>query len=205
METPKFPSNSHKSRIEKEEPKKVVTKVISGNAVKKKKTFWRRMTDTLFGEDVESVSSYVVHDVLIPAAKNTLSDIVTGGIEMLLFGDRQTSRTQRNGRGRSYVSYSNYYRGDNRNDRQPATRNYSRHNFEEVILESRGEAEKVIGELSDLVIDYGMASVADLYDMVGISTSYTDNKYGWMNLGTARAVRVRDGYLLDLPRPMPLD
>ena len=205
MDQPKFPSNSHRSRIEKEEPKKVVTKVISGNAVKKKKTFWRRMTDTLFGEDVESVSSYIVHDVLIPAAKNTLSDIVTGGIEMLLFGDRQASRAQRNGRGRSYVSYSNYYKGDRRDDRQPQSRNRMRHNFEDVILESRGEAEEVLNNLVDLVVDYGMASVADLYDLVGISTSYTDNKYGWTNLSTARPVRVRGGYLLDLPRPMPLD
>lgn len=205
METPKFPSNSHRSRIEKEEPKKVITKVTSGKVVKKKKTFWRRMTDTLFGEDVESVSSYVIHDVLIPAAKNTLSDIVTGGIEMLLFGDRQTSRGQRAGRNRSYVSYNNYYRDDRRNDPQSAARNRARHNFDDVIIESRGEAEAVIGNLTDLVIDYGMASVADLYDMVGISTNYTDNKYGWTNLSTARPVRVRDGYLLDLPRPMPLD
>lgn len=205
METPKFPSNSHRSRIEKEEPKKVVTKVTSGKVVKKKKTFWRRMTDTLFGEDVESVSSYVIHDVLIPAAKNTLSDIVTGGIEMLLFGDRQAARGQRNGRNRSYVSYSNYYREDRRNNPQSAARNRARHNFDDVIIESRGEAEEVIGQLTDLVIDYGMASVADLYDMVGISTNYTDNKYGWTNLSTARPVRVRDGYLLDLPRPMPLD
>ena len=205
MDQPKFPTNSHKSRMEKEEPKKVVTKVISGNAVKKKKTFWRKMTDTLFGEDVESVSSYIVHDVLIPAAKNTLSDIVTGGIEMLLFGDRQTSRTRRDNRNRSYVSYSNYYKNDRRDERQSAPRGRSRHSFDDVILVSRGEAEEVLNNLVDLVTDYGMASVADLYDLVGIPTNYTDNKYGWTNLSSARPVRVRDGYLLDLPRPLPLD
>lgn len=202
-----FPSNSHKSRAEQEEPKKVVKKVISGTVVKKKKTFWRRLTDAIFGEDVDSVSSYVVHDVLIPAAKNTLSDIVTGGIEMLLFGgDSRPNRARRSNRGGSYVSYNNYYnRSDRRDERQPSYRNRTRHNFDDIILESRGEAEEVLSNMVDLIEDYGMASVGDLYGFVGLACSYTDNKYGWTNLSSVRPIRVRDGYLLDFPRPMPLD
>jgi len=199
-----FPGNSHKARVKKEEPKKIIKKVIRGKVLKKKKTLWRRLTDTLLGEEVESVSSYIIHDVLVPAAKNTLSDIVSGGIEMLLFGD--TKGRGRRDRGRSYVSYSNYYKSDTpRDKREASVRNRSRHNFDDIVLDSRGEAEEVLNHLVDLVIDYEMASVADLYDLVGIESSYTDTKYGWINLSSARPVRVRDGYLLDLPRAMPLD
>ena len=49
-----------------------------------------------------------------------------------------------------------------------------------------------------------MVSVMDLYDLVGITGQYTDNKYGWTNLRNAEPVRTRDGYMLKLPRAIPL-
>ena len=45
-------------------------------------------------------------------------------------------------------------------------------------------------------------SVADLYGLVGIDSEYTDNKYGWTNLSSASIKATRDGYILDLPRPV---
>lgn len=48
-------------------------------------------------------------------------------------------------------------------------------------------------------------SVADLYDLVGINGNYTDNKYGWFNIRTASVVRVRDGYMIKLPKAVPLN
>ena len=92
-----------------------------------------------------------------------------------------------------------FYRkpGDIYERREPSLRNRSRHNFDDIILDSRGEAEEVLSHLVDLVDDYGMASVADLYDLVGITSNFTDNKYGWTNLSSASVSRVRDGYLID--------
>ena len=52
---------------------------------------------------------------------------------------------------------------------------------------------------------FGEVTVADLYDLVGISSDYTDRKYGWTDLATAKPIRVRGGYLLDLPRAKLLD
>jgi len=50
-----------------------------------------------------------------------------------------------------------------------------------------------------------MVTVADLYELTGIASSHTDNKWGWTELRGARAVRTRDGhFLLDLPDPQPL-
>ena len=46
-----------------------------------------------------------------------------------------------------------------------------------------------------------MATVRDLYEMVGIRAAHTDEKYGWVDIRDARVDRVRDGYVLDLPRP----
>ena len=47
--------------------------------------------------------------------------------------------------------------------------------------------------------------MADLYDMVNITGDYTDTKWGWYDLRGAGVERIRSGYLLDLPRPVPLD
>lgn len=81
----------------------------------------------------------------------------------------------------------------------------SRHDFDEVVLTSRTEAEEVIDRLFEVVSRYGTATVADLYELVGITGTHTDNKWGWTDLRGAGVSRVRGGYLLDLPEPQPLD
>ena len=59
--------------------------------------------------------------------------------------------------------------------------------------------------MDDLIESYGAVSVADLYDLVGILGSPNDNKWGWANIRTAEPIRVRDGYLLKLPKVCPID
>ncbi|MCX7817551.1 MAG: hypothetical protein N2317_08620 [Syntrophales bacterium] len=202
-----FPSNSHKSRQEKEETKKV-EKVVTGPVVARKKSLGKRVLETFIGDDINSVGSYILHDVLIPAAKATITDMVQGGIEMFLYGERKGSRTRREN-GRSYVSYNSYSssspRRDDRDRRDISSKNRARHSFDDIILSSRGEAEEVLSNLVDLVLDYGQASVSDLYELVGITANFTDNKYGWTDLASASVSRVRDGYMINLPKPVLLD
>lgn len=206
-----FPSNSLKGR-EQEKQKtetKKVEKIVKGKVVTRKKSWGKRAMESVVGDDVDSVGSYILHDVLIPAFKSTISDMVQGGIEMLLFGERKSSRTKRDG-GKSYVSYNSYSSGHRRDDRDRdkrdiSARGRSRHNFDEIILATRGEAEEVIDHLVDLTIDYDAASVSDLYDLVGISGNFTDDKWGWTDLSSASTTRVRDGYRLNLPKTRLLD
>ena len=61
-------------------------------------------------------------------------------------------------------------------------------------------------QFTDELIDtYGVASVADLNDLIGISGDYTDNKYGWTNVKAGEVMRVRDGYVIKMPRAVPID
>ena len=73
------------------------------------------------------------------------------------------------------------------------------------VLDTRGEAEEVLSHLVDLTEDFGGARVADLYDLVGLESQFTDDKYGWMTLNTATVSRVRKGYLINLPKPILMD
>lgn len=185
---------------------KKVQKVITGNVKQQKKSLSKKISETFLEDNTKSVTEYIFHDVLIPAAKSMISDMVSGGVEMLLFGQRRGNRTYRD-HGRSYVNYNSVsYRGPMRDQRREISRvGRSRHDFDEIILETRGEAEEVLSHLVDLTVDYGMASVADLYDLVGITSNFTDNKYGWTDLRTASVSRVHGGYLINLPRTQPIE
>ena len=118
---------------------------------------------------------------------------------MILYGE--TGHSKRNSRT-STVSYRDYYdRKDDRRYDRPRSVGYT---YDDIILESRGEAEEVLDSLCDLIETYQIASVADLYDLVGETPEYTDNKYGWTNLRNADVERVRDGYRLKLPKAKPI-
>ena len=69
----------------------------------------------------------------------------------------------------------------------------------DLVLTSREEAELVLERLTDIIDKYGVASLADLYDLTGLPTSHVDNKWGWTYLNNTEIRQVRDGYLLDLP------
>ena len=59
--------------------------------------------------------------------------------------------------------------------------------------------------MSDIVGQYGMVTVADMYDLAGLTPPYTAQRYGWFNIRTAEVIRGRDGYYLKMPKAMPID
>lgn len=185
-----FPSNSRKHRN---------TKVITTQAKVQKKSLMSKFVGTFVGEDVEDVSTYVIHDVVIPSVKNMIFD----GLETLFFGRPRTGRRGTTGFKKpnpgGYVSYNTI----NQNPIEPprSVQPRAAHLFSDIVIASRPDAEAVIMLLADLLDDYGEASVADLYTAVDITPQYTDHNYGWTNLSTASVKRVRHGYLLNLPKP----
>ena len=201
---------SHKYQKEQQQSEKQerqkVEKVVTGKVKTKKKSEIHKFADIFISEDVGNMKSYIFLDVLVPAIKKAISDIVTDGIDMILYGGTGHSKKRRSsGSGASYVSYSSYSDRD-RDRRDDRSRTRTRFDFDDIVLESKGEAEDVLDSLDALIDQYGMASVADLYDLVGVSGEYTDTRYGWTSLGAnARAERLRNGdYILRLPKPMPI-
>lgn len=168
----------------------------------RKKSEIQKFADVFIQEDAQKVKSYILMDVLVPAVKKAISDIVTNGIDMILYGE--TGRTKKSGTA-SKVSYRSYY--DKRDDRRDygSSRTRTGYDYDDVILDNRGEAEEVLSRMDELIATYGLVSVADFYDLVGITGSYTDNKYGWTDIRNASVVRVRDGYTIKLPRALPLN
>jgi hypothetical protein len=215
MDLKSYPSNSRKIRVEKVEPeqapRKPLEKVVTGVVVKKKKNFLDNVAETFFGDDAKNVGQYIVWDVLIPAAKETVRDMVSTGIEMLLFGENGRGRLSRGrdrGSSKPYISYNTISDRSRERTIRPErleARSRSRHNFDEIIFESWAEADGVLDGLLDALGEYQTVSVADFYDLAGIASEFSDNKYGWENLSQAGVQRTRDGYIVVLPKPYPLE
>lgn len=201
-----YTPNSHRYKEEKKaaaNEEKKIEKVVHGTAKTKKKSEISKLADVFISEDVSNVKSYVLMDVLVPAIKKAISDIVTNGIDMILYGE---SGRRRSGGSTSRVSYRNYYdqRSDDRRPEDRATTR-SRFDFDEIVFQSRGEAEAVRDQMDDLIDRYGVVTVADMYDMADLTQPYTSNRYGWTNIRSATVERVRDGYVIRLPKAKPID
>lgn len=199
-----YKSNSHKSKAEQKEvpaERKKVDKVVTGKVKTKKKSEMSKFKDVFISEDVRNVKSYIFMDVLVPAVKKALSDIVKDGVDMMLYGE---TKPRKSGSGSaSYVSYRDYSNRDRRDDRR-STHSRTVYDIDDIVIDNRGEADEVLERMDELMDTYGIVSVADYYDLVGETCAYTDNKYGWTSLRTAEVVRVRDGYKISLPRPKPI-
>ena len=209
MSEPVYPPNSHKYKEEqknKPSEEKRVQKVVK-TPVKTKKNEVRKLADIFISEDVSSVKNYIFMDVLVPAIKKAIYDIVTNGIDMFLYGGTGKGKSSSSG---SKVSYRNYYEqknGSGSSNYRGSENANARKGFEydDIIFDNRGEAEAVKQQLQATIGRYGVVTIADLYDMVDLTPPYTSQKYGWMDVSNTEVARVRDGYVLKLPRAVPID
>ena len=175
------PNNSDKAarskNIDPDQPRKAsdeppkMKPIVKGPVVQKKPTFMSKFKDSFLGEG-DNVGEFIVYDILIPAFRNTISDMGFGLVEMFFgrgsncggYNDRVIIRD----RGRSYVSYNDISRdrGRGRDDWRDFDRSdRARHDFRNIIYTSRGEAEDVLSHLVDLTIEYGEATVAAFYEL----------------------------------------
>lgn len=203
MENFDYKPNSHKVKNEQasDSEEKRVSKVVSGNVKVKKKSEAAKLGDTL-KDGLKDAKTYLVKDVLIPSAKKLFVDLVKNGADILAYGSAKPSS------GRNIVdkvsfreAASRYWDGGRRADEPQRS---SRFDYDEIKFDSRGDAERVLDALDDMIATYGYARVSDIYDCIGVSCDYTYNNYGWEHLGSARVVGTRDGFVLDLPRVIPL-
>ena len=198
----KYPDNSHKYREKQKElsEQKKVTKVASGKT--KKRSSGRKLADVFVAEDIADVKTYIFTDVLVPAIVDAVEDIVVKGIRMILRGEAEP-RKKRSG---EFVNYSGMSSRNKRDDRHESRYGRSRFDFDDIVFDTRGEAEAVRDNMDAIIDEYGVVTIGDLYDMADLTAPpYTSNKYGWTNIRNAEIVRIRGGYIIKLPRAMPLD
>ena len=209
MDISKLPSNSHASK-QVTQTKPVVTqsdkranKVVTGT-VKTKKNEARKLKDTFVAEDVHSVWDHLVHDMIIPTAKNLIVDLGKSFLERTILGGSSGS-SRRNGYidNVTYRDYGSYSRNEPRYADSPRTRN--RFDYDDIVFSTRGDAESALDQMQFILDKYRIVRVADLYDMCDLTAPYTSNNYGWTSLARAQVRQVRGGYIIELPRASVID
>lgn len=197
-----LPGNTDKAKEGASPEKKVIAK-----AKVQKKSAIKEALRTFFVRDLPEIAEHLVVDVAIPAAKNAITDMVTQGIQQLLYGEIDSRRRPTSG----YTSYSSssrnnrgntYYRPreiDRREQRQPKPTN-----VEDLVFDTRGDAVDVIEYVAEQIEEYGQVSVADLMSSVGIQPRYTDERWGWTTTDAFEIRQIREGWLVSADRPEPL-
>ena len=204
MDLNQYRGNSNASKqndIPEREPMQVVA-----NGKKVPQSAGRRFLSEFIADDIHTIKDYILWDVLLPAVKNAISDTVTNGIDMLLFGQ---TRTRGGNTVKRITPYSSLYSNNvssNRvvkynetvQDRRP--RSLGGYSYQEVVLATRPEAEDVLAQMRLYLDRYGVVSVGDLYGAVGEVPDMIDNKWGWSDLSGACVQRCSDGFILRMPR-----
>lgn len=179
--------------------RKKLDKVASGTV--RKKSAFKKAMDVFFAEDLETVKTYLISDVLIPELRDAIYNMFRNGLEMLFYPGSKPGKPRNSNIPR--VSYNKIYLQNSPGSNVRVNR--SSYDFDSVEFETRGEAEEVLNSLVDLIDSFGLASVADFYDLSNLQANYTDNKYGWTSLGAAEVKRTSNGsYIIKLPKAIQL-
>lgn len=192
-----------KKKTVKQEERAKIEKVVKTRVTTQKKSLLQKFGESFFDMNGDqSLSDYVFNDVLMPAIKDTIADMVVGAIDMAFYGS--TGGRRRPSRGGSRISRGStevvsYDRFGSRGARRAAS-GRERYDVSNVVFSSRQEADQVLDVLMDYIDEYDIVTVGDFYEACGIQTQATDFKYGWSSLGAARIHPSGRGYVLEMPR-----
>lgn len=207
---PDFPSNSYNLKQKAPEtPKKKVEKVIAGDILQRKKSLGARFADTFFGGSLKIAWNYILLSVLVPTLQNLFIDTVKGGVESLVYGEKGVSNRNRNqDPNRPVVQYGGYFVNPKPNATPQQPQRSGAFIYDNLVFTGGGDlgqakrdAENVRAGLLDILTQYPTASLADLNNLLGKTGEFTDVNWGWENLSSSSVTRVREGFLLNLPRP----
>lgn len=190
----------------------------SQNAVQiKEKSLGQKLTETFVAEDMESVGTYVIKDVIVPAIKDVVFNSITQSLEMIIFGGRSGNIS----RSRS-KPYNSMYKGVSYGGGGQKAYSSDVKDVAEISFGSRRLAQEVLNEMQMLMeSDYAAVSISDYVDIVervlreagedlsGFKPSRNwayDTKFGWTDMAGVRPQLNRDGrYSLTLPKATRLE
>lgn len=189
-----------------------------GEVVTKKPGLGKRFRSTFLGGDAKQTAKDVWLLTIVPMLQNTVLDAIQQGSEKMIVGQvrsRSSMGTLPNLLGLGHQAYNRMYQSGPmpgnvtsplQQQQQMQTRQQrATHDFSNFVVESRAGAETVVDRMYDLLSRDGSVTVADFMDLLGEPADYTMQKWGWVDLRGSQVVRVPQGYLLDLPRPVALD
>lgn len=188
------------------------------NAVEiKEKSLGKRISETFVAEDVESVGTYIVKDVIVPSLKDIIFNSITQSLEMIIFGGKSSGVS----RSRTNRPYNSMYKGVSYSSGGRSLSSDTK-DIAEISFSSRRLAQEVLNEMQILIeSEFAVVSISDYVDIVervlreagedlsGFKPSRNwayDTKFGWTDLAGVRPQLTRGGrYILTLPKATRLE
>lgn len=84
----------------------------------------------------------------------------------------------------------------------------SLHNYEydsnDIVYQFKGDAVQALACMYELLSEYGVVRVSDLYHVSGYNAEYADYRHGWTNVDSAKIEEVKGGYIIRMPKELLL-
>lgn len=175
----------------------------------------QRIIKALFENDLKTVASSVVNEVMIPKAKDILADMFISGIQKAIYGD-EASNTYYSGYSKGpghKASYDNYYKDGYR---APVVEEEKiKVRWDRIVFKDRERAVELLNNLRNDIRRYNEGvSVLDMYDYVTtideklgaqIESEFPDNNWGWTNLDHVQIEHVSRGWWVKFPKPVRIN
>lgn len=199
-----YSANSNKAKkAEASTEQMAIAPVVQTAAVERQEPLRNKFFKAYANDTVGSVGAYLLMEVLVPATKNLISDLVTQGINRMLYGRSTASGNSFAGQQRQgYTRFSGSGGSSSSVGSQPAYNSQARamHNTSQIIFATRPDAEMTLDSLREYIDRYGSVKLVNLYQAARVPINFTDQKWGWTDLSRASVQQVREGYIIDLPK-----
>lgn len=208
-------SNASKDIQPIQEERERIKKIATGRKVKQ--SVGNKILSEFIADDIHDIGDYILKDVIFPAVKNAISDTITNGIDMLLFGQTRNHGGYSTNSVRRITPYSSLYSGQsavNRvtrlSEQQPQQpRGIGRYTYNDILIPftpeephnvTKAKAMEILARMRVYLDKYGVVSVGDLYDAVGELPDSIDQNWGWYDLSGAYIQNSREGFILRMPK-----
>jgi len=190
-----------------EDREKLEPVVSSEDFVKKNdgpfKTFLRAMCN-----DADDMKHYVVHDVLVPGLKATTLDVLSRLFYNQGFTSSRKSVTGGTAYDKMFTQGSKYHYkparktyADGPSRRAPISEEVK---YDEIVFSNRDKAENFVRRLYSRIDMSEDVSIAEVYDLLGQRSDWTDANWGWNSKQAINIVKVPQGWYIDFDEPVQI-
>lgn len=184
--------------------------MTQGTATPVNRPTTKRFLGFLFAESPRELGRKIGRDIVVPQIKIGLEQAFSGFLSGMLWGNSGIRPPSGIVPGTVIHGGTNYRQistagASSLDQARQATVQHSTTssgNYKDVCCPTQQLAEQLLAKMYDLWNQYRLVTVADLYETAGLTPAPSDNSYGWTSLEGARITKAREGFVLELPRPV---
>lgn len=190
-------SLTYRKKQEEKDREKIKPVIKKDHVVQLKEPLGKRLMNTFIKEDIRDIKDFILYDWIIPGIKAGVLNMISLAFFQETY-DVRRGHPQKRDRYDPKVSYSSFYRGEDRRRYECPERRAPKLDYRNVIISYREDAEIIVDTLKQRIRDYDFATIADLFQLIDADSEFTDNNWGWDDERDIGIRRVSSGYLIDV-------